>query len=257
MPPHAEVNCVDPVWWPTLSCPHPKDDSTCCHQQHGVLQVPTHFLHLLSLFLHPTLPYKLWRLLLQHFINGHIFLLYLQHHALMTHFSMGYHWSLPSHWKLFSNPQSPTVLMRTWSLHHLKSMISFSTWLKFYRSTKSTSMMGKTHLFHSCMGTNSGIESVQKLSRLLSSPISYLVYSWVMSESPWWFETSPLNHKSPCLNNALIWDKVCKTLGDTIHQVKNKNQSCIKPFVSHMIKNHTNVEILWPLEIRMRSMATH
>ena len=58
------------------------------------------------------------------------------------------------------------------------------------------------------------------------------------------FSFSPLNHELPCSDDALKWDKVCKTLGDTVHQVKNKNQPCIRTFMSHFIQNHTNVNIL-------------
>ena len=58
------------------------------------------------------------------------------------------------------------------------------------------------------------------------------------------FGFSPLDHESPCSDDALKWDKVCKTLGDIVHQVKDKNQPCIRTFVSHFIQNHANVEIL-------------
>ena len=40
MLPHAQVNCVDPVQWPMLSCPHPEEDYVYCHQQHGVFTSP-------------------------------------------------------------------------------------------------------------------------------------------------------------------------------------------------------------------------
>ena len=58
------------------------------------------------------------------------------------------------------------------------------------------------------------------------------------------FGFSLLNHELPCSDNALKWDKVCKTLGDKVHQVKDKNWPCIRTFVSHFIQNHTNIEIL-------------
>ena len=56
-----------------------------------------------------------------------------------------------------------------------------------------------------------------------------------------------LDHELPCSDDALKWDKVCKTLGDKVHQVKDKNQQCIRTFVSHFIQNNTNVKILWQL----------
>ena len=59
------------------------------------------------------------------------------------------------------------------------------------------------------------------------------------------FGFSLLNHELPCSDNALKWDKVCKTLGDKVHQVKDKNWPCIRTIVSHFIQNHTNIEILW------------
>ena len=58
------------------------------------------------------------------------------------------------------------------------------------------------------------------------------------------FGFSPLDHESLCSDNALKWDKVCKTLRDIVHQVKDKNQPCIRTFVSHFIQNHTNIKIL-------------
>ena len=40
MLPHPQVNRVDPVQWPTLSCPRPQEDYVYCHQQHGVFTSP-------------------------------------------------------------------------------------------------------------------------------------------------------------------------------------------------------------------------
>ena len=61
------------------------------------------------------------------------------------------------------------------------------------------------------------------------------------------FSFSPLDCESLCYDDALKWEKVCKTLGDTVHQVENKNQLCIRAFMSHLITNHTSVEILQQL----------
>ena len=47
--------------------------------------------------------------------------------------------------------------------------------------------------------------------------------------------------------HALIMFKICKTFGDTVHQVENKNQPCIRTFMSHFIQNYTNVDILQQL----------
>ena len=73
-------------------------------------------------------------------------------------------------------------------------------------------------------------------------------YSWALEgQLNSCFGFSLLDHESPCSDDALKWNKVCKTLGDKVHQVKDKNQSCIRTFVSHFIQNHTNVKILWQL----------
>ena len=58
------------------------------------------------------------------------------------------------------------------------------------------------------------------------------------------FGFSPLHCQSSCSNEALSWDKICKTLGDTVHAVENRNCSCIRAFVTYMIQNHADIGAL-------------
>ena len=59
-----------------------------------------------------------------------------------------------------------------------------------------------------------------------------------------WFSFSPLNHQSLCSYDALDWNKVSKTLGDTASTVEHRNCSCIRAFLTHMILNHTDARAL-------------
>ena len=59
------------------------------------------------------------------------------------------------------------------------------------------------------------------------------------------FGFPPLNHQLSCSDEALSWDKVSKTLGDTIHTVEHHNHSYIRAFVTYMIQNHTDIRALW------------
>ena len=188
MLPHAQVNCVDPVWWLMVSYPHLKEDYVYCHQKHGVFTSPNSLFPPPFPLPAPTSSLESSRTTTPAFQNWPYLTLIPTapwfDNPLLNGLS-----SLPNCWRLWNNLPSPTISMRAWSLHVLKSKINFSTWLRFSWSSESASTVRRDQLFPTSMGINFGTKTVQKHSRLLSSLTSLFVYSWVTSASAWWPKT--------------------------------------------------------------------